>query len=133
MSHATTDTHPYPARGRSPRRVCSTAERVRETLQLMQHHWAGQVEVLRNQSLYLASPPQILHEIQTLHDSWQSAMVVGHNPGMAALACHLAQADVEMPTAAVAVFDAEVGSWSQPLSPDTCRLRAHWKPRDLEA
>lgn len=26
MSHATTDTHPYPARGRSPRRVCSTAE-----------------------------------------------------------------------------------------------------------
>ena len=43
------------------------------------------------------------------------------NPGMAALACHLAQADVEMPTAAVAVFDAEVGSWSQPLSPDTCR------------
>jgi phosphohistidine phosphatase len=113
--------------------VASTAERVRETVELMQDHWAEQVQVLRNSSLYLAAPQQILSEIQTLHDSWESALVVAHNPGMVSLVSHLADLDVAMPTAAVAIFEADIASWTNKLSPGNCRLKALWKPRELEA
>lgn len=113
--------------------LVSTAVRVSETVELMQQRWCPAAEVLRCPSLYLASPQTILAEIRGLHDSWSHVMVVAHNPGLVALASGLADQDLEMPTAAVAVFQSSIASWTTPLSADNCQLTAYWKPRELMA
>lgn len=113
--------------------LASTAERARKTVALMQKEWAAQTEVLHSKSLYLASPQQILSELKSLNDSWSSVLVVAHNPGLAELVSYLAGSSVEMPTAAVAIFECAAQSWNSDFAPACCRLKAHWKPRDLMA
>ncbi len=113
--------------------LASSAVRVQETIELLQQHWSPQVEVVTLPSLYLASPQQIITEVQSLPDSWHSAMVVAHNPGLAALVSHLANQDLEMPTAAVAVFQFHVAQWSKIHLGGTPRLLSLWKPRELDA
>ena len=112
--------------------LASSAVRVQETVELLQQHWSPQAEVLTLPSLYLASPQQMIADVQSLHDTWHSAMVVAHNPGLAALVSHLANQDLEMPTAAVAVFEFDVDHWSRILTSGTPRLLSLWKPREIE-
>jgi phosphohistidine phosphatase len=112
--------------------LASSARRVQETLELMRPIWGAEAELFTEPSLYAASPEQICRHIRGLHDSWRSAMVVGHNPGMVALVCHLSGRDLDMPTAAVAIFQTGNASWSQTLAADW-QLTAFWKPRELEA
>jgi phosphohistidine phosphatase len=112
--------------------LASSAIRVQETVELLQQHWSPQIEVLTLPSLYLASPQQIITEVQSLHDSWQSAMVVAHNPGLAALVSHLANQELDMPTAAVAVFQFAVDQWSKILVGGVPELVSLWKPREIE-
>ncbi len=110
--------------------LASSACRVQETLELMRPIWGSEAELLTAQALYLASPALIAEQIHALHDAWMSAMVVGHNPGMAGLVCHLAKRNLEMPTAAVVVFTSNVESWSRSVAADW-QLKAYWKPRNL--
>lgn len=112
--------------------LASSAVRVQETVELLLHTWSPAAEVLTSRALYLASPQQIMSEIQSLHDSWNSAMVVAHNPGIAALVNQLAGRSMEMPTAAVAVFRWEASTWSELLAGPPPILSDYWKPRDLE-
>ncbi len=112
--------------------LASTAERVRETIELMQQVWCEEVEVLPQKSLYLASPQEIASQIQSLHDSWQNVMLVGHNPGLSAAASLLAGIGQEMPTAAIAVFQAEIDSWARSFAANVWELKALWRPRELE-
>ncbi|MCA9132666.1 MAG: histidine phosphatase family protein [Planctomycetales bacterium] len=111
--------------------LASTAERVRQTVELLQQHWGAQAEVVSSKDLYLATAEQLLRELHTLHDSWERALVVAHNPGMVSLVSHLAGQNLEMPTAAVAIFECDIDSWTTTLTPQLCRLQAYWKPRDL--
>lgn len=111
--------------------LASSAVRVQETVELLQQHWSPRVEVLTRPTLYLASPQQIMAEVQCLHDSWCSALVVAHNPGLAALVSHLANQELEMPTAAVAVFQFNVDQWSNILMVGAPKLVSLWKPREI--
>ena len=111
--------------------LASSACRVQQTISLMQNAWSGHAEVITEPSLYLASPHQIASSIQSLHDSWMSGMVVGHNPGMLALACHLAKTDLHLPTAAVAVFTSDADSWANSILSDRWHLKHFWKPKAL--
>ena len=111
--------------------LASSAVRAQETVELLQQHWSPTVEVLTRSALYLASPQQIMAEVQCLHDSWHSALVVAHNPGLAALVSQLAKQDLEMPTAAVAVFQFNVDRWSKILTDGAPKMISQWKPREI--
>lgn len=111
--------------------LASSAVRVQETVELLQQHWSPPVEVLTRPALYLASAQQIMAEVQCLHDTWRSALVVAHNPGLAALVSQLANQDLEMPTAAVAVFQFNVDQWSKILTDGAPQMVSLWKPREI--
>lgn len=114
--------------------VASTAVRVRETLELMQPKWlvvwGEPIEVLREKSLYLATPETLISNLRGLHDSWSSAMLVGHNPGLSMLVSQFAHEPLELPTAAVAVLDSEAESWPE-ATVGVWKLTNLWLPREL--
>lgn len=112
--------------------LTSSSARTLETVRLLQQTWAAEAEVLNEKALYLASPNEIAQHVQALHDSWTSAMVVAHNPGICALACHLAEEDLEMPTAAVVVLQADVDCWAGSIAGAKWQLAGYWKPKALE-
>ena len=121
--------------------LASSARRVQDTVKLLRESWSTEAAVLTERSLYLASEQEIARQIEALHDSWQTALVVGHNPGIVSLCCRLAGSDLEMPTAAIAVFRSPADTWQNcishaDISPGGSsrhwQLVEHWKPRDLE-
>jgi phosphohistidine phosphatase len=94
--------------GSVPQRVlCSTAERTRETLQLMLPRWPAEPEIEFCESLYLASAEAILWTIGSQHGGVSSLLVLGHNPGISMVASVLGGQRIELPTAAIAVLTAD--------------------------
>ncbi|MEM7473874.1 MAG: histidine phosphatase family protein [Planctomycetota bacterium] len=112
--------------------LASSARRVQQTVELMQESWSSEAEVLTENDLYLASPSEIAKHVDRLHDDWQSVLVVGHNPGMSALCGSLSGGGIEMPTAAVAVFQTEASSWKHAIARANWTLHEYSKPRELE-
>ncbi|HEY7688831.1 MAG TPA: histidine phosphatase family protein [Dongiaceae bacterium] len=102
--------------------LCSTARRTQETADLALASFRRDITVRLMDPLYLAPPEQILKSIRGVEAKVKTLMVIGHNPGMAQLANHLADGGdktalqhlrQKFPTAALAVFEADVDSWSK--------------------
>ncbi|QEG00002.1 phosphohistidine phosphatase [Stieleria maiorica] len=87
--------------------LCSSSFRTRETAELLLDHWGKKPVVVSSPDLYLSSPHTMLDVIGTESGDAASVMVLGHNPGISALASMLADRSLEMVTAAVAVFDVD--------------------------
>jgi phosphohistidine phosphatase len=124
--------------------LCSTAERAKETLQLVLAASAGQPQIRYDRSLYLAEWPELLDELRAVPGGASPLMVVGHNPGLEQLAIALAlqaQSAAErgrlqklaqkFPTAALAVLDFEIADWSG-LNTGLGRLIDYVRPKDLD-
>ena len=99
--------------------LCSAARRAEETWKLVAPTLGGDPEVRFLKSLYLAPPSLLLSSIARLPDNYDSALLVGHNPGLEHLAqqlsgdgkpAALSQLSEKFPTAALAVITHE-GSW----------------------
>ncbi len=112
--------------------LASSAVRVQETLSLM-NGWIGQTDVITDKAIYLASVEELCSQVQCLNDDWQSAMIIGHNPGLCHFVGRLTGEYLDMPTAAVAVLTANIEQWAAALSVDQWDLLHYWKPRELEA
>ena len=124
--------------------LCSTAERTKETLELVLPALAGRPQIRYDRSLYLAEWPVLLTEIRALAGEASPLMVVGHNPGLEQLAIALAlqaqgaaekgrlqKVAQKFPTAALAVLDFEIADWSG-LKPGSGRLIDYVRPKDLD-
>ena len=122
--------------------LCSTAERAKETLELMLPALASEPEIRYDRALYLAEWPQLLAEI---HDAPNASplLVVGHNPGLEQLAIALAlqpqnpaersraeKMAQKFPTAALAVLDFDIPEWGG-AKPGLGRLVDFTRPKDL--
>jgi phosphohistidine phosphatase len=102
--------------------LCSTARRTQETAELALAELGRDATVRMLDALYLAAPEQILKAIHGADAKTKTLLVIGHNPGMAQLANHLVAGGdnaairhlrEKYPTAALAVFEADVDSWSK--------------------
>jgi len=106
--------------------LCSSAMRTRQTAELLTETWSGgaaeNVAIRATDSLYLAAAETIFNVICTAHDDAAGLLVIGHNPGMAALVAGLTGQHRDMPTAAVAVFDVDVDDWTDLRGPDQVSL-----------
>lgn len=111
--------------------IGSTATRVRETLSLLLAELPCEPQLFFEQSLYLATAETLVAHVRGLHDSWNETLLVGHNPGLSELVSHLAGKPIEMPTAAVAIFQSNASSWSDAVSSKSWQLTANWNPREL--
>ncbi|MEC9368209.1 MAG: histidine phosphatase family protein [Pseudomonadota bacterium] len=119
--------------------LCSTAKRARQTLDLVLPELGMQPKVKYLDELYHAGPEAMMAVLRRLPPSCTHAMIVGHNPGMQALALDLARrngsADLaavrsKYPTAALALYQLE-GNWPD-LRKGSGKLLAFVTPRDLK-
>jgi phosphohistidine phosphatase len=76
-------------------------------------------------ALYDASVADLLGVLRGLPDDVQSVMLVGHNPGMEALAAEFGDDD-GMSTATLIAFDVDADAWSS-LDPGKATERGRWE------
>jgi phosphohistidine phosphatase len=118
--------------------VCSTARRARQTWELASAALAAAVPeaaplVTYEARVYEATVLGLLMLVREFSPSWRTALIVGHNPGMAELTVGLADPPPDppagFPTAAVAVLGVP-GEWSA-LGPGEAALLAFATPGDM--
>jgi phosphohistidine phosphatase len=120
--------------------LCSQAERVRETWQLMAPVLGGQIPCKTLRTIYPGAPSRLLMTLRRAPDDATTLLLIGHNPGLGALATSLcgtgpAKALERMrskfPTAGLAVMDFDVEHWSE-IAVGAGRLEAFVRPKDLD-
>lgn len=119
--------------------LCSSSRRTRETVERMRDATPGLPEPEIRPSLYEAGPAALLDELKSLPDDRDSALLVGHQPGLGELLDLLVRevrdaedrrAFEKFPTAAIAILRADVASWRE-LGPDSAELTAFAVPRGV--
>ncbi len=123
---------------------CSTATRARQTLERIAATvgWPdedGRPPIAFRDEIYLASEKELLGEVRRLDDGFESAMFIGHNPGLEVLAISLTgggepeaieRLERKYPTAALAALTFEGARW-QDVAPGGGRLVEFVKPSML--
>jgi phosphohistidine phosphatase len=121
--------------------VCSAAVRTRQTADLVVEGMGIRIPVQAYRSLYAATSDVLLRYVQEIDDTAISALVVGHNPGIAELAWELVEphdgdrpgsdrAVLEaqgFPTCALAVVTVPAGRWSE-IAPASGHLSGLFTP-----
>ena len=118
--------------------LSSSSRRTRETIERMipcwnEESWNDDDEsrVIFTDDLYLATPSTIVETINTQATDGLTVLVLAHNPGITSAASQFAQKAIEMPTAAVAVFEVPFDSWDQLRLSDQLEM-THWmRPKAL--
>lgn len=118
--------------------LCSTAVRTRETWKLAVHEMPHRPKTVYEERLYEASLGELIALLNETPDDVQNLLLIGHNPGMHALADALAgSAEGEtmarmtrggFPTAAFAVIEFS-GSWKG-VEHGMGKLVEYWTPND---
>jgi phosphohistidine phosphatase len=121
--------------------LCSPAQRTRQTAEAIVQGWPKAAEIAYSDRLYEATPETIISLIRAVAAEVQGLLVIGHNPGLHEAARMLVAAgDIEQrerlhekfPTAALAVIDFAVDTWSR-LHRQSGRLDRFVTPRWIAA
>lgn len=126
--------------------LASTAQRVSETLELLLPELDANPPVIRDRSLYLATPDQLLSRLRLASGNTSNILIIGHNPGIHELAVQLAgevaddaardardRMKAAFPTAALAVIRfAEAGLWRD-VGYGKGELAAFTTPREVKS
>lgn len=118
--------------------LCSTASRTRETWKLAVHELPHRPKTVYEERLYDASLGELIALLNEVSDEVNDLLVIGHNPGMHALADALAsRAEGDalarmtrdgFPASAFAVVSFE-GSWKS-VEHGVGMLLEYWTPHD---
>ncbi len=109
--------------------LSSTAERAKRTAMLVKDSAHFDAEIKFTERIYEASPHRLLYLIAEISDVFDSAMIVGHNPGFEGIVRILTNQYHRMPTAALATIELDIESWSE-AKPDCGTLLEIFLPRD---
>src|SRR5262249_27530653 len=93
--------------------LSSPAERARQTSQLMLESARLNTELRYDERIYEASAARLLDILSQIEDSVDSAMLVGHKPGMEDLLKMLTGEDRHLSTAALASIELNVEKWNK--------------------
>ncbi|MEU2668129.1 histidine phosphatase family protein [Streptomyces sp. NPDC007164] len=118
--------------------LCSTAARTRETWKLAVHEMPQRPRTVYEDRLYEASLGELIALINETPDDVHNLLVIGHNPGMHAVADALSESSGGdalarmtrggFPTAAFAVVEF-TGSWKG-VEHGVGKLVEYWTPND---
>ena len=120
--------------------LASEAVRVRETISVASENYDFGPDVRYDDELYGAHEDLLMAVIRAIPEKDQSALIVGHNPGLEKLVASLARDDAaghrervatKFPTAALAVIDLGVEQWEQ-VSPGCGEIVELILPRELD-
>lgn len=107
--------------------ISSTAVRAQQTVELMLPQWSQSVEIVFEDSLYLAHPRSYLNVIADHCSDQQRVMVVGHNPGLEYLIEYLTGTDEVMSTGAIAIMTTQ-SPWNDL---EDCQLLEVLRPKEV--
>jgi phosphohistidine phosphatase len=119
--------------------LCSPALRVRQTWQLLAPLLGEAIPCKTLRSLYPGAPSRLLTTLQGAADEVGTLLLIGHNPGLGALAVDLcgsgpdqalASMSAKFPTTGLAVIRFDAPGWSD-LACGGGRLEAFIRPKDL--
>ena len=117
--------------------LCSSAQRTRETLELVRPALAATTSVVLEAELYASTADELLERLHAVPDGVASVLLIGHNPGLQDLALLLASAGAELsrleakfPTAALATLALPTATWKE-LSQADAVLAAFVVPKQL--
>lgn len=113
----------------------SSATRAKLTAELFVENCEGvepsQLEIVDD---FYHAPPSVYFEYLSRigGDDVSTAMVIGHNPGLAEMVYRLSRCHETMPTAAIAHFQFDIKKWGEiDLSADA-KLVNVWRPKELD-
>jgi phosphohistidine phosphatase len=110
--------------------IASPAKRARMTAELAAESGEFDAEIRFDEQIYGAGANGLMYVASGIDDSFETALIVGHNPGFEMLVEALTGEGGHMPTAALAVIDLEIDSWSE-VDAGTGTLRGFFIPREV--
>ena len=119
--------------------IASPAVRVSETLEQIESGYGRTIAPDLDRRVYLASAATLLDVVHGFPDEAESALLVGHNPGLEYLVLMLVAdgadplrdaVEDKYPTASIAELQFE-GEWAS-IATGTARLTRFIRPRDLD-
>lgn len=121
--------------------VASPAARIVETVAQIEAGYASELAPAWDRRIYLASASSLLDVIHEVPAGAESALLIGHNPGLEDLILMLIpdragdelrdSVEEKFPTAALAVMTFDVDDWHA-VRPDGGTLVRFTRPRDLD-
>lgn len=118
------------ARGLIPDAILSsTATRAETTSQIVKESGQFQVDIQPVDQIYEASPQCLIETFSGIDDACNTALVIGHNPGIEGSVFFLTGCLEPMPTAALAVIDLDIEKWHL-LGAGCGKLRQILRPRE---
>lgn len=109
--------------------ISSPAKRAKQTAILIKETAQIEGKIRYNEKIYEASPFWLIQIVSELDERAESAMIVGHNPGLEGLVKILTGEVHSMPTAALAVIDLSAEKWSETVA-NSGKLRTLIRPKD---
>ena len=109
--------------------LSSPAVRARETSRLAKGGGDLDGELMFDDRIYEASPQTLRQAVSEVDDKNTSAMIVGHNPGVEGFIRFLTGTLEPMPTAALAVIELNIESWSD-IAANSGKLIKTIRPKD---
>lgn len=93
--------------------IASSAVRTRQTAEILAAEVCPAAPIVLLESLYLAPAESFAQSVreQPMEDE-SCVLVVGHNPGIAALMCRWAEQTLDVATSTLAVFESSAAQWS---------------------
>jgi len=111
--------------------LSSTAKRARATAELAGEAAGYSGPISLTSKLYLAAPEDYIAVLRNLPAEIETAMVVGHNPGLEDLLEELTGLAEHLPTAALARVALPIADWPELTTDVEGELKALWVPREL--
>jgi phosphohistidine phosphatase len=111
--------------------LCSTAVRARETAVAFLESCTFEGEVHYFDDLYQADPEVITTLLQQLPGTVETALVIGHNPGLEVYLEMVCGESEHMPTACVAYIRFALDRWADITGDTPGELLQIWKPKEI--
>jgi phosphohistidine phosphatase len=92
--------------------ISSPAKRAWTTAELVKEAGGASSEIRLDDRIYEASPQMLRRVVAEVDDEHDSALIIGHNPGLEGLIYFLTGTLEPMPTAALAVISLDISSWA---------------------
>jgi len=111
--------------------LTSSAVRSIETAKDLAEKVSFTEEISVQDVLYMAEPKTYIEKIQSVPNSFNRILVVGHNPGLESLVQILGDKIDSMPTGGLAVIVLPISSWEELNLETEGELSRLWRPDDL--
>ena len=112
--------------------IASAACRANQTASIVTNELALETEIFETRDLYLSDYDAYLEQVSYLPNNVETVLVIGHNPTMESLVYLLSGESVSMPTAAIAVIQLPIDTWSNQVTSASANLVKHVFPKSLD-